>query len=122
MSRLNSSGTSVTGASGYTGGGLNKPYGLAIDSAGNVWTANYGGNSVSEFTNSGVALSGASGYNNGFYNQPISIAVDGSGNVWTANSADGTISELIGAASPVLTPLAANLVTARTSGTVINRP
>ncbi|MDB5974942.1 MAG: repeat containing protein [Nevskia sp.] len=38
-----------TAPSGYTGPGLAQPYGIAIDASGNVWVANSGNNSVTEF-------------------------------------------------------------------------
>lgn len=94
---------------GFTGGGLASPYGIAIDGAGNVWTANNGGNSnsVSEFNSSGAAISGANGYvGTGLF--PYGIAIDPSGNVWVANkSASAPLTEYLGAAAPVVTPIAA---------------
>ncbi len=94
---------------GFTGGGLDVPYGLAIDGGGNIWTANYGGDSdsVSEFNSSGVAISVPNGYvGTGLF--PYSIAIDPSGNVWVANkSASQPLTEFVGAAIPVVTPLAA---------------
>jgi hypothetical protein len=43
---------------------------------------------------------------------PVTVAIDGSGNVWIGNlsgsgaaQATGSITELIGAATPVVTPL-----------------
>jgi DNA-binding beta-propeller fold protein YncE len=103
--------------SGYTGGGLNKPVDLAIDGTGNVWVANAPGNSVSEFNSNGTAISGPAGYTaNGLY-EPTNIAIDCSGNVWVAES-NYYLSELIGAASPVVTPLA----TAVKNNTVATRP
>jgi len=95
---------------GFTGGGIDDPYGLAIDGAGNVWTANYGGNSnsVSEFNTSGVAISGSNGYVSNGLLFPYSVAIDPSGNVWVASdNTSGPLTEFVGAATPVVTPLAA---------------
>jgi hypothetical protein len=78
----------------YTGGGLSTPKGIAVDSSGNVWTANAGNNSVSEFSNVGAALSGGSGYTAGPLNVPAAIAIDVSGNAWVANSGNSTVTEL----------------------------
>ena len=50
-------GTALSGPSGFTGGGLNSPKGVAIDHSGNIWLANNGGASLSEFNSSGTALS-----------------------------------------------------------------
>jgi DNA-binding beta-propeller fold protein YncE len=99
---------------GFAGGGIDVPYGVAIDGAGNVWTANNGGNSnsISEFNASGVPISGANGYvGTGLY--PYGIAIDPSGNVWVANNSakapvtSAPLTEFVGAATPVVTPLAA---------------
>jgi hypothetical protein len=77
----------------YSGGGLATPKGIAVDSTGNVWTAN-AGNSVSEFSNTGAALSSATGYTVGSLNVPAAIAIDVNGNAWVANSGNNTVSEL----------------------------
>jgi DNA-binding beta-propeller fold protein YncE len=94
---------------GFTGGGLANPYGIAIDGIGNVWTANNGGNSnsVSEFNSNGMAMSGTNGYvGTGLF--PYGIAIDPSGNVWVANKdTSAPLTEFVGAAAPVVTPLAA---------------
>lgn len=97
---------------GFTGGGIDDPYGLAIDGAGNVWTANNGGNSnsVSEFNSSGMAISGANGYVSNALVEPYGIAVDPSGNVWVASdNKSGPLTEFVGAATPVVTPIAAGV-------------
>jgi hypothetical protein len=77
----------------YSGGGLSTPKGIAVDSAGNVWTANSGNNSVSAFSNTGTPLS-ALGYTIGSLNVPAAIAIDVSGNAWVANSGNSTVSKL----------------------------
>ncbi len=106
ISEFNSSGSPVS-ATAYTGGGLNQPIGIAIDGAGNVWTSNYAGNSLSEFNSGGVAISPSTGYQAGLF-EPYGVAIDGSGNVWTGNAGGSgtTLTEFVGAATPVVTPLA----------------
>jgi hypothetical protein len=109
----------VDGSNGYSGGGLstNGCYftsgdcGLAIDGNSNVWVANDTGTTVSEFNNSGSPMSGSSGYSLGIGSGTENgIAVDGSGNVWVANSRSAPqLVELVGAAAPVVTPLAAGV-------------
>lgn len=79
---------------------------MAIDGSGNVWLAcllNYG---VSELSNSGTLLSPPLGYWAG--DAATGIAIDGSGDVWVVNgySTPVAVTELIGAATPVTTPLA----------------
>jgi streptogramin lyase len=78
----------------YSGGGLSTPKGIAVDSSGNVWTANSGNNSVSEFSNTGAPLSGSTGYPVGTSTAPAAIAIDVSGNAWVANSGNNTVSEI----------------------------
>jgi hypothetical protein len=110
-----------SGSSGFTGGGLSQPQSIAIDGASNVWAANAapGSDSISELSDAGVAISGTNGYtaspnpmsgNTGTYlSGPNAVAVDGSGNVWVLNGGNNYITEVVGAAAPVVTPLAANL-------------
>jgi hypothetical protein len=110
VTELNSNGTAVAN---YTGGGLNTPQGLAVDGLGNVWVANTGptakpGNSVTELNNSGAAFSPSTGFIGGAMSSPFSLAMDGSGNVWVSNNNLGSnsVTEIVGAAAPVVTPLA----------------
>jgi hypothetical protein len=100
----------------YTGGGLMSPIATAIDGAGNVWIADAGLNGrscrVAEFSGTGAAITGPNGYTGGGVSELTAIAVDGSGNVWiTAGNPDtvNAVTELIGAATPVITPLVAGL-------------
>jgi len=83
---LSNSGTVLSGASGFTGGGINGPLGIAIDPGGNVWTANSGTWTLSEFNGStGAAISPAGGYTGGGLNDPYGIVVDNGPLIWTAN-------------------------------------
>jgi streptogramin lyase len=101
LTKLSNDGTTGTN---YTGGGLSSPAYLAVDGAGAVWVSNAGGNpmSISEFSNSGTPLSPSTGFRGA--GGLGAVAVDGSGNVWVGNYAN--VSELVGAATPVVTPLA----------------
>ena len=64
---------------------------------GNVWIANYYGNSISEVNTCGTLdLDAATG---GGVDHPQGIAVDGAGTVWVANYLGGSISEVKGASS-----------------------
>jgi streptogramin lyase len=105
--------TFPSGSSGYSGGGLSVPYGVAIDGAGNVWVANYGasgaGNTISEFTSSGTAVTSSTGYQAGL-SAPYDIAIDSAGNVWVTNAGNSSLTKFVGAASPVVTPVVANLL------------
>ncbi len=100
----NSSGSFLSGTSGFSGGGMDLPYMIAIDGAGSAWVANYGG-SLTQLSGSGAFLSGANGYTSGSLDFSTGVAIDGSGDVWVSNSGN-SVSEIIGAATPVVTPLA----------------
>jgi len=118
ISLFGAGGTAISSATGYTGGGLNVPEGIAIDGAGNVWVANrgttatsppYPNSCISEFSSVGAAISPSTGFQAGL-NLPLSIAIDGSGNVWVSNTSLNTVTEFVGAATPVVTPIVANLL------------
>ncbi len=61
--------------------GLSLPEGLALDSAGNLYVANYGNNTIARFTPSGVGSVFASTGLNG----PTALAFDKAGNLYAAN-------------------------------------
>jgi len=92
----------------YTGGGLSAPTAIAADQSGNIWAANGGSNSVSEFDNAGNAKSGPSGITVGNINTPKGVAIDLSGNAWITNSGNNTITGLNSAGGLVGTPLSGN--------------
>ncbi len=112
---LSNSGSLTSGSNGYTSGGIKAPYyGVALDGNGDVWVANTN-NSVSEFGNTGSALSPTTGYTGGQQGFGWGIAIDGSGDTWVANFTGGSITELLGAATPVITPICAGLPATPTS-------
>lgn len=71
--------------------------GIATDQSGNVWIANYYGNSISEVTTCGTLLLDAAA--GGGVDHPQGIAVDGAGTVWVANYLGNSISEVKGTPS-----------------------
>lgn len=81
------------------------------------------GSTVTEISGAGVVLSPVYGYGGGGLDYPTGVAIDGSGNVWIANRSggpqySGSVTELIGAGTPVVTPIAAGLpATPTTNGT-----
>ena len=105
-------GVFLSGTSGISGGGLAHPDGVSIDGAGNVWVADFTGLGIAELSSSGAFLSGAHGYTSGRTGGASDVAVDGSGNVW-APSNPGVV-EIVGAATPVITPIVAGLPTTPT--------
>ncbi len=71
--------------------------GVAADQKGNIWIANYYGNSISEVDTCGtLELDAGTG---GGVLRPQGIAVDGAGTVWVANYQGNSLSELGGASS-----------------------
>jgi len=76
----------------YTGGGLNAPTAIAADQAGNIWVANSGGSSVSEFNNLGSTLLGATGTSTG--GAPTGLAVDLNGNAWVTIGSGNSVLEV----------------------------
>jgi len=113
---LTSSGTVLSGSTGYSGGGLDHPQGVAIDGANNAWAINYRtptaiGDDLSEFSGAsaatpGTALSPALGYGtDANIVEGYGIAIDAAGNIWTTSFATDALVEFIGQAAPVKTPL-----------------
>jgi hypothetical protein len=78
--------------------------GIALDGAGGVWVGNQGG--VTLIIPSLLASSGASGLSSeSLAAGTLRVAVDGSGNIWVL-LANNTVTEFVGAATPVVTPIA----------------
>jgi hypothetical protein len=109
---LSAAGTVLSGATGYTGGGVVHPQGIAVDGAGTVWVANYRGSSISELAGvgsaagAGTALSPAAGWApDAQLLEAFALAIDPSGNIWVTNFGSNTVTEFVGMASPVKTPL-----------------
>jgi streptogramin lyase len=74
------------------------PASVAVDSAGNVWSANFYANNVGLISSSDAVLSG-SGYTGGGLNAPRAVAVDGNGNAWVASEHGATLAEFAAASS-----------------------
>ena len=71
---------------------------LAIDSSGNFWVLDPGGQRVVKYNASGTALlqlgcsSGPRGYG-AVFNNPADVAVDSSGNVWVTDTGHARVVE-----------------------------
>jgi streptogramin lyase len=94
LTELSSAGQILSGAHGFSGGGIDFPVAAASDANGNIWISNYGSSSASLLANSGAPVSGSNGYGNGQLNFPVAIAVDGNGNAWLANQSANTITRI----------------------------
>ena len=97
----------------YSSGGLDQPAAVAVDGAGLVWASNASNNanasglySVSAIAPHGVGISPGTGFQHAGLAVPAGITLDGSGNVWVANTTAPTLTEIVGAATPVVTPMA----------------
>jgi hypothetical protein len=84
VTELSSSGSILSGPSGFTNSGMLSPSRIAIDSSNNAWIANNGSIVDSEITSSGTFLPAPHGYSAG--DDTNSVAVDGSGDAWFAGS------------------------------------
>jgi hypothetical protein len=93
---------------------MTQPNAITIDGAGNAWVKGLGPNTgnytITEFSNAGAVLSGPNGF---FSTSAGGIAIDESGDVWTNYAAVSAlvstqwyVEEIVGAATPVVTPLA----------------
>jgi hypothetical protein len=117
ISELSDSGGPLSPSTGFTSNLMPTPYSLAVDGAGYVWVATgYGvtaqaNNSVVELApNGSVAMYIAHANESREYlNGPQSIAVDSTGSVWASNGLAYNVTQFVGVATPVVTPLAANL-------------
>ena len=92
------------------GGDFGAPAGIALDTAGNVWLTNHSTNCVTQWNTNSSTAGFFAPAGDPFVN-PAGIAIDASGDVWVVNSNvdDSSVTEIIGAAGPVLTPIAACL-------------
>jgi streptogramin lyase len=79
---------------------------IAIDGAGDSWISDQDSLAIQELNNSGTTLSGTNGFASSNFINPDGIAIDGSGDVWFSTPVIPVVYELIGAAVPVVTPIA----------------
>jgi len=67
--------------------GLNFPVGLAIDTSGNLFVANYGNNTIAKVATGGLIT----GFVNSGLSGPAGLAFDPQGNLYEADSGSGTV-------------------------------
>lgn len=120
---ISSSGTvsTLAGTAGVTGStnaigtsaSFNSPYGVAVDSSGNVYVTDRANELIRKITSGGVvttlAGSGTAGFTNGTgtgasFTNPIGVAVDSSGNVYIGDTGNNVIRKITSAG--VVTTLA----------------
>jgi hypothetical protein len=91
---LNPSGQPLSGATGYTAGGINYPLAVAIDTDTTAWVLDFGNSHLTHLSSTGAALSGTSGYTTPFFVFPAAIAIDASHNVWVATQSGDTVTKV----------------------------
>jgi streptogramin lyase len=84
----------LSGANGYSAGGVYFPQGLAADTTGNVWVVDYGDSLVTLLSGSGSAVNGTTAWGAGQLFLPVAVAVDASHNAWVANQSSNTITKV----------------------------
>jgi streptogramin lyase len=91
---LNSAGQVISGATGYSAGGLAYPDAVAIDTNGTVWVADNYDASVTLLSSNGQPLSGATGYTTPKLAFPVAVAIDATHNGWVVNVEDGFVTKV----------------------------
>ncbi len=97
----------------FTGGGMNSPSGVGVDSTGNVWVASYF-SAASEFTNTGSPIF-PTGINSGGLYHSYGLAVDAQNGVWIPNE-DSTASGVNHGLGSITTINSSGQVTSGASG------
>ena len=95
IQKFDSSGTFLTkwGSSGSGDGQFDGPVGVATDSSGNVYVADYDNHRIQKFDSSGTFLTkwGSYGSGDGQFDDHYGIATDSSGNVYVADNFNSRI-------------------------------
>jgi sugar lactone lactonase YvrE len=92
--KFSNAGQVLSGAGGFSAGGVYFPQGLAADTTGNVWVVDYGNSMISLLSPSGSAVNGAMAWGSGQLALPVAVAVDASHNAWVANQSANTITRV----------------------------
>ncbi len=92
--KFSNTGQVLSGAGGYSAGGVYFPQGLAADTTGNVWVVDYGNSMISLLSPSGSAVNGATAWGSGQLALPVAVAVDASHNACVANQSSNTITRI----------------------------
>jgi hypothetical protein len=93
VSVFNANGASVAGSSGYSTGTNTYPTGVAIDTDGSAWLADWGDSQLTHLSSSGQELSG-SPYSSSQLIDPVAAAIDASHNLWVSNEGGTTVTRV----------------------------
>ena len=94
VAKFSNTGQLLSGASGYTAGGIYYPQGMAADTTGNIWVVDYGDSQISLLASNGSPANGATAWGAGELFLPVAIAVDANHNAWVANQSTNTITHV----------------------------
>jgi DNA-binding beta-propeller fold protein YncE len=100
------------GTTSTIGSGFFQPYDVAVDSAGDVFVADFAHHAVKEIVAVGGAVSSSSTVNtvgSGF-SLPIAVAVDGAGNVFVADYSNNAVYEIVAVGGAVSSSSTVNTV------------
>ncbi len=98
VSRIQAQTARFNGALSSLGGGFNYPFGLAVDSHGNVFVADQADNTVKEISvNGGYVTITTLAQATGNFLQPTGVALDSNGNVFVADQGNSAIKEILAA-------------------------
>ena len=94
VAKFSNLGQPLSGATGFSAGGLNFPVGMAIDANGTVWVTDYGNSRVTLLDLTGKPLSGATGYavRGGAF--PVAVTLDAAHNGWVGDQNDATVTRV----------------------------
>jgi streptogramin lyase len=112
LTELSSTGVVLSGTTGFTGGSLNQPWGLAVNPKnGSLAVANNSGGKVSTFSSNGTAGTASS-----LSGSAYSVAFDSAGTAYVANSAGASTMSLLGVVLSLLSTSSTTYGIAVTSG------
>ncbi len=99
VSKFDSDGTALSPATGFTQGNIKQPQGMASDQQGNIWVANCGNNSVTQFH--GGNPNEAKNFSSIGVVKPFGMAIDAKGNAWIAGNGNDSVAGLAPDGSPL---------------------
>jgi len=96
LSKFTNAGVALSGGIGYTAG-LYFPTGIASDTNGDIWIANYGNSTYALYTNSGTQITtncNVNGCGYGSLEFPVAVAADGNHFGWVGNQSANTVTQI----------------------------